>query len=206
MVGLRQSIGLAVAVLAFGFAEPVAAQENLDSGKTPAQLFASDCAICHKTTQGLSKGSGVFGLKNFLREHYTASRETAAAIAAYVEATDKGPGPNKRGTSAKRKAKTDTKLKKDEGKADEKKTESKKPGDDKADEAKAGPKLSEPKASEPKPSETKPIEAKPGESKPTETKSADRKPSESKATTSTSGDGKADVKPDAKSGEQPKSD
>ncbi len=28
---------------------PLRAQENLDSGKTPAQLYASDCAVCHKS-------------------------------------------------------------------------------------------------------------------------------------------------------------
>ena len=35
---------------------PLRAQENLDFGKTPAQLFASDCAICHKSPQGWRQG------------------------------------------------------------------------------------------------------------------------------------------------------
>ena len=70
-----------------------AAQENLDLGKTPAQLFASNCAICHKSADGLSKAGGISELKDFLREHYTASKESAAGIAAYVAATDKASAP-----------------------------------------------------------------------------------------------------------------
>src|SRR5947209_6495121 len=32
--------------------------ENLGAGKTPAQLFASDCATCHRSPAGLAKGRG----------------------------------------------------------------------------------------------------------------------------------------------------
>src|SRR5579862_6416824 len=87
--GILVAGGIAVAASAV----PVRAQDNFDAGKTPAQLYAADCAICHKTPQGLAKGGGVFGLAGFLREHYTASREAAAAIAAYVQAVDTGPPP-----------------------------------------------------------------------------------------------------------------
>ena len=56
------------------------------SAKPPAQLFASDCtgAGCHKGPQGLSGGRGQGSLAGFLREHYTNSRESAAALAAYL--------------------------------------------------------------------------------------------------------------------------
>lgn len=72
-----------------------AAQENLDSGKTPAELYAADCGICHKSPQGLARaGGGIAGLQAFLRVHYTASREAAATIAAYLEGLDRGaPAP-----------------------------------------------------------------------------------------------------------------
>ncbi len=77
----------------------VRAQENLDQGKTPAQLFASDCAICHKSPRGLSRAGGVFGLQNFLRAHYTASVQSATALAAYLQAVDRqAPPPRKRTT------------------------------------------------------------------------------------------------------------
>src|SRR5471032_2381409 len=107
---LNRGIGLAIGALAAGFAGGAGAQENLDQGKSAAQLFASDCAICHKTTAGLSRGR-VLGLDSFLREHYTASRESAAAIANYIQTTDKGP-------PAAAPART---KKKDAGKGDDKK-------------------------------------------------------------------------------------
>jgi hypothetical protein len=60
--------------------------ENFSAGKPAAQLFASDCtgAGCHKGPQGLSKDRGQSSLAGFLREHYTNSRESAAALAAYL--------------------------------------------------------------------------------------------------------------------------
>jgi hypothetical protein len=65
------------------------------SAKPPAQLFASDCtgAGCHKGPQGLGKNSGIGGLAGFLREHYTNSRESAAALANYLNKLPSGPEP-----------------------------------------------------------------------------------------------------------------
>jgi hypothetical protein len=60
------------------------AQTNIDQGKTPAEIFASDCATCHKTARGLASGKSSPILTGFLREHYTASSDQAAALAAYV--------------------------------------------------------------------------------------------------------------------------
>jgi hypothetical protein len=71
--------------LLMGLAPAIAhAQTNIDEGKTPAQIFASDCANCHKSPRGLGSGKGSLLLSGFLREHYTSSREQAAALAAYV--------------------------------------------------------------------------------------------------------------------------
>ena len=66
-------------------AAPPPRGENL-SAKPAAQLFASDCtgAGCHKGPQGLAKDRGAGSLASFLREHYTNSRESAAAIATYL--------------------------------------------------------------------------------------------------------------------------
>jgi hypothetical protein len=72
------------------------AQINIDEGKTPAHIFSSDCAVCHKSTRGLANGRGSSELAGFLSEHYTSSREEASALAAYVLAGggDKGtPAP-----------------------------------------------------------------------------------------------------------------
>jgi hypothetical protein len=150
MTAWRGPIGLGAAILALVFAGQASAQENLDSGKTPAQLFASDCAICHKTPSGLSKGGnalgGLLGLQGFLREHYTASREAAAAIAAYVQAADRGPSPDERKRAAKPKEKA-------------------KPGESQAAKPKAGTEGKPDAKSEPKATDTKATEA-PADSKP----------------------------------------
>jgi len=163
--------------LALASTGPAIAQENLDLGKTPAQLYAADCAICHKSPQGMTKNAGVFGLSKFLREHYTASRQSAAAIAAYVESVDKGPPPTAaKRPASKRNAKDDDKRKdKDkpgEAKANDSKTAApkagSKPGEAKPEQAKASePKAAEPKSGEPKSADPKP---KPGNDEKSEKK------------------------------------
>jgi outer membrane biosynthesis protein TonB len=65
-------------------AVPALAQENLDAGKTPAQLFASDCSVCHKSPRGLAKAANSLSLSSFLRQHYTSSQQNASAIASYL--------------------------------------------------------------------------------------------------------------------------
>ena len=143
MTGFNRGFRLAVAVLAFALTAPAGAQENLDSGKSGAQLFASDCAICHKSPQSLAKAGGLFGLSSFLQQHYTASRESAAVVAKYLESFGNTPAPAKR--VGKRKAKGD-----DKAKADEKKPETAKPGEEKSSAKPAGAKSTEPKNSESK--------------------------------------------------------
>jgi len=72
-------------------AQSALTQEDLNRGKTPAQLFASDCADCHRSPRALAKRDNAGALADFLRVHYTASRESAAAIAAYLVSL--GPDP-----------------------------------------------------------------------------------------------------------------
>lgn len=149
---------LAICVVALAFAGSAGAQENLDQGKSGAQLYASDCAICHKVPQAVAKSGGVFGMEGFLRQHYTASRESAASIANYL----KGFGDMPAAPAAK-KAPTKKAAKSDE----------KKGGDKKPDGAVTLP-------GDNKPVETKPVEPKASESKPAEAKPAE-KPAEPKA-------------------------
>lgn len=74
-----------------GLAPAVAhAQTNIDQGKSPAQIFADDCAACHKAARGLANGKGSYALTEFLHEHYTTSRDQAAALAAYVLGAGRG--------------------------------------------------------------------------------------------------------------------
>jgi len=169
MTGFNRRLAVGLTVLAVLTAGQAAAQEDLDSGKTPAQLYASNCAICHKTPRGLSKAGGPFGLQGFLREHYTASRQVAAAIAAYVDAVDRGAPPVERGPKRAAKPK-----------------EAGKPGDaskakaEPNSESKSGAKSSEPAKPQEKPSDTAPAEAKVDAGKPASTPPADAKPDSEK--------------------------
>jgi hypothetical protein len=89
------AIGLLAAVVTAMVLVPVGAraQTDIDQGKSPAQIFASDCAVCHKAPKGLGNGKNSLTLSAFLREHYTASREQAASLAAYVLGAGSGSGP-----------------------------------------------------------------------------------------------------------------
>jgi hypothetical protein len=124
---LRCGFGLAIAAWVIGAAVGVGAQESLDRGKNPAQLFASDCSGCHKSPQGLAKAGGLLGLDSFLREHYTASKESATAIANYIKSVDTAPtGPAR---APRRTSKGDEKTK-----LDDRKRIGTKPGDVKGNE------------------------------------------------------------------------
>jgi len=160
----------AMTAFAIVVAGSAAAQENLDSGKTPAELYAQDCAICHKSPRGLARTGGILGVQAFLREHYTASREAAAAIAAYLEQADKGAAPA--GRPAKRTAKTKDKPSAGEAKpaaekGTESKAESKPSAAAKPDEA---PAAASAKPDKPEQAD-KPVEAKPATTKPDDKKS-----------------------------------
>jgi hypothetical protein len=65
-------------------ASAAASAQDLTAGKTPAQLFHSDCAECHHSPNGIARTRDVRALAEFLREHYTTKSETASALAAYV--------------------------------------------------------------------------------------------------------------------------
>jgi hypothetical protein len=156
------------------------AQENLDAGKKPAELFATDCRSCHKSPVGLSKAPGLFGLESFLREHYTASRQTAAAIAGYLQAVDAAQAPpratGKRRTAQPR-AKSADKPKRQESKPQENKPAEANPAEANPAEARSAESKSEPN-SEPK-GEPK-TDAKAAADKPAEPKASVSEPAEAK--------------------------
>jgi cell pole-organizing protein PopZ len=183
MTAFDRRISLGAAALALLMAGSAAAQENLDSGKTPAELYASDCAICHKSPRGLAQTGGILGVQAFLREHYTASREAAAAIAAYLEQADKGAGapahPVKRTAKPKDKSKTED-AKPADKETEPKATEAAKPGEvpaaasTKPDKPEQSDKPVEAKADDAKPSARKPrAVAKPDSTKPDADKKSD---------------------------------
>jgi hypothetical protein len=58
--------------------------QDFTAGKTPAQLFGSDCSACHRLPNGLGKKYDIASLSGFLREHYTTKPDSAGALAKYV--------------------------------------------------------------------------------------------------------------------------
>jgi hypothetical protein len=133
---LARTIGLVVPLVLAMVPVVASAQTNIDQGKSPAEIFANDCATCHKSPRGLANGKNSLMLSGFLREHYTASRDQAAALAAYVL----GAGGGDSGTAAQ--------------------THSPKPGPDHAKATVDEPKIVEPKTTASKPTEPKPTEPK----------------------------------------------
>jgi hypothetical protein len=102
MSRIRSSIVLlAIGFITVCITSSASAQENLERGKTAAQLYATDCAICHKSPQSVTQAPGIFGLESFLREHYTASHEAAASIATYLKGFEKPSTGLRRNQAAK---------------------------------------------------------------------------------------------------------
>lgn len=163
MKSLRCGARLVVILAALVLAGAAGAQENLDLGKSAAQLFASDCALCHKSPQGLARSGGILGLENFLREHYTASRESAKSIANYLKSMDSGPASPAR--VGKRGAKGDEKAK-----AGPKKKLEAKPG-----EKDVGKNPSDMETGGPKSTDSKPVDSKPSDILAPEPKAVDSK-------------------------------
>ena len=57
---------------------------DFSAGKTPEQLFDSDCSGCHRSAEGLARGRPVDVLTEFLREHYTTKVQLATLLASYL--------------------------------------------------------------------------------------------------------------------------
>jgi len=82
---LSRALSLATVTLLIGcfMAIPVRAQ-NLEAGKSPAQIFAGTCNACHKSPRGLLKTVQAGSLPGFLRQHYTTSSEMASLLSAFL--------------------------------------------------------------------------------------------------------------------------
>jgi hypothetical protein len=83
---LGRALSLATVMLLVGCfaAGRTLAQENLDAGKSPSQLFAGTCNACHKSPRGLLKTVPPGSLSSFLRQHYTTSPNMAGVLANYL--------------------------------------------------------------------------------------------------------------------------
>jgi mono/diheme cytochrome c family protein len=144
---------------------------SIDAGKNGEQLFKANCSACHKTAAGMSRGGGILGVQSFLRTHYTASRESASVIAAYLNAVDAAARPADR--PARRTARPDARPgKKDEGKASDVKPTEAKPAEAKSEDSPRPPATVP--AAESRPAEPPPAPpAAPAEQKPADAPKAE---------------------------------
>ena|SRR5262245_5778164 len=99
-------IRLAIGFLALCFASSAGAQGSLEQGKTAAQLYAANCASCHKSPQRVTKATGIFGLESFLQGHYTPSSQSAATIAAYLNELERQSSGSMRARGTKHTSQT----------------------------------------------------------------------------------------------------
>jgi hypothetical protein len=84
---LSRALGLATVMLLISSlaAERALAQaQNLEAGKSPSQIFAGTCNVCHKSPRGLLKTVAPGSLPGFLRQHYTTSSDMAGVLASYL--------------------------------------------------------------------------------------------------------------------------
>lgn len=78
------SLIIAIVALAGG----LASAQDLDQGKSGAQLFATNCVACHHSPKGLAQDSFSWTLSSFLQQHYTGSAASAQVLTAYLQSID----------------------------------------------------------------------------------------------------------------------
>lgn len=91
------TLGAAMILLGVGAGE-VCAQTDLNAGKSGAQMFASNCATCHRSPAGLTRSRNAYSVASFLSQHYTARPDHARAIASYIISV-RGAAPAQRASS-----------------------------------------------------------------------------------------------------------
>jgi hypothetical protein len=110
---LGRALSLATVMLLIGClaAGRTLAQENLDAGKTPSQIFAGTCNACHKSPRGLLKTVPPGSLPSFLRQHYTTSPNMAGVLSSYLISNGAADTrlPKEGSKDAKQEAKQDAK-------------------------------------------------------------------------------------------------
>ena len=80
-------IGLLALLAPFAAADA----QNLDAGKSAAQIFAEACSGCHRSPREVRGNASA----SFLREHYTTGGDMASTMAAYLAGSGgdpRGPG------------------------------------------------------------------------------------------------------------------
>jgi mono/diheme cytochrome c family protein len=78
-------------LLALGPLAPAIGQ-NLDAGKSGAQIFSEVCSNCHRSPREFRSNPGT----SFLREHYTTGSEMASTMSAYLSGAGAGAAQQRR--------------------------------------------------------------------------------------------------------------
>jgi len=81
---LGRALSLAAAGLVGCLVATAGWAQNLDAGKSPAQLFNGSCSACHKSARGLLRTVPPSSLPGFLRQHYTTGTDMAQALSGYL--------------------------------------------------------------------------------------------------------------------------
>ena len=89
MMARRGLLSLMITVTLMG---AIAQAEDLEQGKSGAQLFAANCAHCHRSPRGLAKDRSNWTLSRFLQQHYTSGSASAQALTAFLQSVDTRAG------------------------------------------------------------------------------------------------------------------
>jgi hypothetical protein len=97
----RVSVLAIIMMLVVVLTSAIARAQDLDQGKSGAELFAATCAECHRSPRGLVKERFSWTLSLFLQQHYASSWTSARTLTAYLESVDAPRGklpPGSRGS------------------------------------------------------------------------------------------------------------
>src|SRR5882724_7254467 len=84
---LSRALSLAAASLIGCLVATAGWAQNLDAGKSPSQIFNSNCTACHKSARGLLKTTEPSALPGFLRQHYTTGSDMAQMLSGFLLAS-----------------------------------------------------------------------------------------------------------------------
>lgn len=87
MSGFGRRLG-SLTIIIMALTGGLARAQDLDRGKSGAQLFETNCVACHHSPGGLTRGSFSWRLSSFLEQHYTSSPASAQALTAYLQSID----------------------------------------------------------------------------------------------------------------------
>jgi len=75
-----------VVIVSLSGTAAAAQAQNIDAGKSPAQIFSDTCGACHRSPREIKQTT-----PGFMREHYTTNGWDAAAMAAYLASVGSDP-------------------------------------------------------------------------------------------------------------------